>query len=108
MNKAEFLTIIFTVLGAVVTTLTSIEKGIIKKLQDKGATSSQTAVEVQKFKRSAGFRLNQLKKMGAIQETNAGKYYYDESVYKKFVRKRVVVVVAIIISIIVLVFTVYK
>ena len=106
MSKAEFLITVFTFIGAFVSLVVAIEQYIIKKLLKRGATSKQKAIELQKFIWISRWRLNRLKQLAAIIESNSGKFYYNESKYKTLLKKRVTAVI-IIIVIVFIITTIY-
>ena len=104
MSKTEFLITVFTCVGGFASALAAIEQRIIEKLLRKGATSEQKAGELSKVVLISRWRLNRLKKLGAIIEVDSGKYYYYESRYKNLLKNRVIAVITI--TIIVLVVTI--
>jgi len=102
MGKAEFLIIVFTFIGAFVSGVAAIEQVIIKKLLKRGATSEQKAIELQKIRPISRWRLNRLRQLGVIMDSNSGKCYYNESKYKTLLRKRLIAVITIIVIVLII------
>jgi len=88
--------------------LSFLDKKIIKHLRSKGATNSQTAIDLIDLNFLFRLRLKSIKNSGIVKINYTEKYYFDEALHKtkrKIRRIRgmiILLILAIIISIVIL------
>ncbi len=97
MRTVEILSILGTLLGGFASGMAALEKKLVKKLRDRGATSEKKAVELQKLRPLSLWRISRLKRANAIKEVESGKLYFDESAFRALRKKRALIAITLIV-----------
>ncbi|MBN1300414.1 MAG: hypothetical protein JW995_04290 [Melioribacteraceae bacterium] len=104
MRTVELITILATFIAAIVSALTSIEQRLIKKFSRKPDNPENDPLPSPELRPLSKLVFSRLKKSNVLFKTETGEYYFNESAYRSFRKKRAAVIITFILVSISLIF----
>ena len=103
MRSVEVFQILGASVGAVGAVAVSLEQRLVRKLKAHHATTVGTAVALTPMNRLSRWRLSRLLKHGAVHQTTAERYYFDQPAYRALRRRRASIAIPAVLAAVALV-----
>ena len=106
MTMPEVLQLLAAVLGALASVATAVEARLVKRFVRADATSSESAIDLNRLSRMGRWRLACLKRAGVVVATEQDRYFLRPEKHQAYRRKRRVTALSVVLPFLVAVLVV--